>query len=172
MRIRKYATSAALTLAAAFILLGVPAWAGSSDNSFRARVVHVADGDTIEVVRQGDKMDMLKIRFYGVDAPESGQAYGNQAARYLRAKINKALVTVEVKQKRDRYGRIVAVVKTDQGQDVASLMAKAGYVWVDPRFCKSDRVCRVYRAGVDQARKNKAGLWRDKEPVPPWEWRQ
>lgn len=166
---------AAFALAAAFLICSVSAWASPLDGDatiFWARVVHVADGDTIEVVRQGEQMEMLKIRLYGVDAPENGQARGKRAGQYLRKMIHKKIVTVEVKQKRDRYGRIVGIVKTENGQDVAKDLAKSGYVWVDPRFCKSSRVCRGYWVGVRRAQQTKAGLWRDKEPVPSWEWRR
>lgn len=160
-----------MVITAAFLIIPVSAWAQAPDRFFWARVVHVTDGDTIEVVRRGEQMEMLKIRLYGVDAPEGGQAYGKRAGQYLRKMVNKKIVTIEVKQRRDRYGRIVGIVKTENGRDVARALAEAGYVWVDTRFCKSSRVCRGYWAGVRRAQQTKAGLWRDKEPVPPWEWR-
>jgi Micrococcal nuclease (thermonuclease) homologs len=71
------------------LIMAAPAWANPSDDPnrfFWARVVHVADGDTIEVVKQGDKLKMLKVRLYGVDAPEDGQAYGKKIFKHLYPK--------------------------------------------------------------------------------------
>lgn len=171
MRIRDITAKAALSLAAAFLMLSGPAWA-EAEQPFLARVVHVADGDTIEVVRQGDKMELHKIRLYGLDAPESGQAYGKRAAQYLRQMINKKIVTIEVMQQSDRYGRVVGIVRAEDGQDAGLELILAGYAWVYPQYCRRADICDGYRAAEGRARAAKVGLWQDKEPVPPWEWRK
>ena len=52
------------------LFLATPALAAS----FSGRVVHVADGDTITVLRPGNVEE--KIRLAEIDCPESGQAFG------------------------------------------------------------------------------------------------
>ncbi len=44
----------------------------------------IYDGDTIRVIRGNEE---LKIRFYGIDAPEKAQALGIESRDYLRSLI-------------------------------------------------------------------------------------
>ena len=130
----------------------------------------MAGGNTSEVVKRGDDLEMIRVRLYGLDAPEGGQAYCKRAGRELKKLVHKKIVMVEVMQKRDRYGRVVGIVRTQDGLDVGRELAKAGLMWVDPRFCRPSRVCRGYWAAVRGAQREKAGLWKE-QAVPPWEWR-
>jgi endonuclease YncB( thermonuclease family) len=56
------------TLALAF---SCPAWA-----DFTGKVVAVADGDTITVLREREQ---VKVRLVEIDAPEKAQAFGNRS---------------------------------------------------------------------------------------------
>ena len=164
---------AALITTAAFLIVTSFAWAGPEDDVdrfFWARVVQVKDGDTITVVRRNDNLDMVTVRLFGVDAPESDQPYGKQATRALTRLIHKKIVLVEIKKKADRYGRVVGVVK-HEGNDVGRELLESGWAWVDPRFSKQDRLGRGYWASVRRAEKAKIGLWGDDDPLPPWKWR-
>ncbi len=62
------------------VLLAIPtlcyAWSG--------KVVHVADGDTITVERDGKK---VKIRLYGIDTPEKSQWYGQNAKTFTSSQV-------------------------------------------------------------------------------------
>ena len=85
----------------ALVLLLLPSllWA------WQGKVVHVTDGDTIVVLTE-DK-EQVRIRLYGIDAPESGQPFGRVATRYVRDIA--ALEIVEIDEKyMDRYGRTIA----------------------------------------------------------------
>ena len=46
--------------------------------AWTGKVVGIADGDTITVLRDGH--DHVKIRLYGIDAPESGQPFGKASS--------------------------------------------------------------------------------------------
>lgn len=165
---------AALTLTAAFLVLAASAWAGPEENPdrfFWGRVVNVQDGDTITVVRSNDSLDLVIIRLYGIDAPESGQAFGTQAASKLRRLVHKKIVQVEIMQKSDRYGRIVGIVKRD-GDDVSMDLLYEGLAWVYPKFCRRDKPCKRYWAIARKAEKARMGLWKDKNPMSPWKWRK
>ena len=56
-----------------FLLLALP----STCLSWQAKVVSVADGDTIKVLR--DDRQVKKAILYGIDSPEEGQEFGQQA---------------------------------------------------------------------------------------------
>lgn len=133
------------------------------------RVVDVADGDTITVepIKGGDR---VKVRLYGIDCPEGKQPYG-QAARGFVANV--ALykpVKVDVaKQGKDRYGRAVATITVKGAGVLQELLLDAGLAWVYPQYCKDRPGWYALEA---RARKARRGLWRDDNPMPPWEWRK
>lgn len=133
--------------------------------SENVKVVGITDGDTIKVLIDGQQ---VKIRLYGIDAPESGQAFGVQAQTALKQitsgrKIN--LKTIDT----DRYGRSVSLVYAD-GANINEIMVLAGYAWVYPQYCKQS-FCNAWRQKENSARNSHSGLWRDNQPTPPWEWR-
>jgi endonuclease YncB( thermonuclease family) len=59
---------------AAFLILTVTTIATAEE--FSGKVVRVADGDTIEVLRDGAP---IRIRLQGVDSPETHQPFGTRA---------------------------------------------------------------------------------------------
>lgn len=71
--------------------------------AFIARVVRIADGDTLSVLLAGQQYG---IRLRHIDAPELRQAFGTRAKQALAAKLAGKDVRVEWRA-RDRYGRIL-----------------------------------------------------------------
>ena len=49
--------------------------------TFQCKVVGVTDGDTITCLT--DQKEQIKVRLYQIDAPESGQVYGQKAKQAL-----------------------------------------------------------------------------------------
>ncbi len=129
-------------------------------------VVKVLDGDSIRVKR-GNKF--YEIRLYGIDAPEHKQPYGSAAKRFTRKRIWKRTVTIEPKDI-DRYGRTVALVKS-QGRLINRELVRDGLAWVYPRYCREQPLCRNMKKDEDRAKKEARGLWKEKDPVSPWEWK-
>ena len=72
------------------------------------RVVRVADGDTIILLDAQNKQ--TKIRFYGVDAPEKAQDFGEVSRQYLADMVAGKDVVVTVVDV-DQYGRSVSRIK-------------------------------------------------------------
>ncbi len=70
-------------------------------------------------------------------------------------------------QTTDRYGRTVARVECD-GVDANVEQVRAGMAWVFDKYVTD----RSLYAVQDEARNARRGLWADKEPMPPWEWRR
>lgn len=133
------------------------------------RVVGVADGDTITVL-DSDKVQH-KIRLAGIDAPEKKQPFGNRSKESLSELAYDKTVTVET-DKRDKYGRQVGKVLVN-GQDVNLVQVERGMAWFYRQYQReqspNDR--RLYEAAEDAAKADRRGLWRDADPMPPWDFR-
>ena len=73
---------------------------------------------------------------------------------------------VEVNESgKDRYKRMIGTIYLN-GKDINAQMVENGYAWAYRKFSKK------YTAHESKAKSQKLGLWRDKEPIPPWEWRR
>src|SRR5262245_36012063 len=60
--------------------------------AFEGRVVSVADGDTLTVLRDHTQ---VRIRLHGIDAPEKGQPYGARAKQLTSELAFGTVVRVE-----------------------------------------------------------------------------
>jgi len=136
-------------------------------HAWEGKVVNVTDGDTINVYNA--EQGQVKIRLYGIDCPEKGQPYGQAAGKYLASLIAGAMVEIEPVTK-DRYGRTVAIVMDDE-LNVNQEMVRSGYAWVYRKYCDKE-FCDYWLALENDARAGKLGLWREPDPIPPWEWRK
>jgi micrococcal nuclease len=77
------------------------------------------------------------------------------------------MVTVKG-EKYDRYKRLIGIVINDKNQNVNLEMIKLGMAWHFTKYSKD----AVYDKLEKQARKNRVGLWQDKNPIEPWLWRE
>jgi endonuclease YncB( thermonuclease family) len=127
------------------------------------KVVKVVDGDSLHVY---SNKGTYKIRLSGIDAPERGQAYGKRAKEHLEFLVAGKQVIAIVESK-DRYGRYVASVKV-QSKDVCAEMLTAGYAWHYKQYDNNKYYDELQR----EAKKAKRGLWLDKKPQAPWEYRK
>lgn len=78
-----------------------------------ATITKITDGDTVQAVTpEGTK---LKVRLYGIDAPETpkgkipGEPFGNDARDYLAILVSNMTVRLEIRDI-DRYRRMVAIL--------------------------------------------------------------
>lgn len=156
-------------------ILAAPAWA----DTFTGRVVNVSDGDTVTVLDAGKQQH--KVRLAGIDAPEKGQAFGRRAGEYLAQLVKGKQATVDW-NKIDRYQRKVGKLLAappdcptcEHTLDVNLAMVMAGYAWHYKAYAKEQSVedRTRYDAAENEARFTRAGLWHDKNPIPPWDWRK
>jgi len=143
---------------------GLPGTArAASPAPTRWRVVSVHDGDTVMCI--DDDKAQHKVRLFGIDAPEIGQAFGTKSRDKLAEIVKGRTVEVEAHGE-DRYGRTLARLEA-AGKDVNREMVKAGLAWHYARYSDDSTLASAQR----DARSAKRGLWADKKPVPPWEWR-
>ena len=155
------------TIAAMLLALALACTANAE--TITGLVVGVADGDTITVL-DADKVQH-KIRLAGIDAPEKKQAFGNRSKESLSDLAFDKTVNVET-DKRDRYGRQIGKVLVN-GRDVNLVQIERGMAWFYRKYQReqSPNDQRLYEAAEDAAKADKRGLWRDADPMPPWEFR-
>lgn len=131
------------------------------------KVISVADGDTITILTKSKQE--VKIRLYGIDTPESRQAFGQKAKQFTSSLVYGKQVDVKAYDT-DKYGRTVDVVLVN-GQNVNEEIIRAGYAWQYRKYCL-ESFCPGWLKFEESARASKIGLWYDKNPTPPWEWRK
>jgi len=162
---------AALLLA----LLATPAAAAALEG----RVIHIADGDTLTVLDA--RQQSHKVRLAGIDAPERGQPFGRRSAEALGRLTANRTVTVDG-GKTDRYQRRVGIVRVAPADctacapsvDVGLALIGAGLAWhyraYEREQSATDRA--QYQAAEAGARDRQDGLWADRAPTAPWDWRR
>jgi endonuclease YncB( thermonuclease family) len=120
---------------------------------------HVVDGDT------------LRVRLHGIDAPESRQSCtlsgvgwpcGQNATRVLTGVVDGQVVTCRG-DKRDRYGRLIAVCYIGS-VDLNARMVRDGWALAYRRYASD------YIAEESEARAAGSGIWQG-QFVEPWKWR-
>lgn len=139
-------------------------------DTLKGYVVGVADGDTLTVLDAN--REQHKIRLSGIDAPEKAQAFGQRSKQSLATLAFNKNVTIEW-AKRDRYGRIIGKILVDGG-DINLEQVKTGMAWWYRDYAKEQpTIDRAdYEQAEQQAKTRRLGLWIDRDPTPPWEWRR
>ena len=124
----------------------------------------VIDGDTIEIIDADNQRH--RIRLVEIDAPEQSQMSGIKAKNALVNKIHGKEITVRYSE-RDSYGRILGKVYY-QERWINREMIADGWAW-HFRWYSDDRELALAEKA---ARKATRGLWKNKNPIPPWEYRR
>jgi endonuclease YncB( thermonuclease family) len=135
--------------------------------AFPATVLRATDGDTI-VVRTNDAED-IKVRLYGIDAPEVKQEGGKEATAALRPLQGQMVIIREMDI--DQSGQTVALVEHN-GRSVNLDLVAQGHAWFYSQYCKTGPMCGQIKVAQDEARAAKRGLWAGEKPVAPWDWRK
>ncbi|MFM1907992.1 MAG: hypothetical protein RLZZ591_1669 [Pseudomonadota bacterium] len=133
------------------------------------RVVGVSDGDKVTVL--DDQKVQHKIRLAGIDAPEKKQAFGWVSKDHLAKQVFSKFVTEDY-AKSVKYGRLVGKILLD-GQDVNIRQLQTGLAWHYKKYeaeqPPGDRL--TYARAEQMAMDRRIGLWCDKSPVAPWDFR-
>jgi endonuclease YncB( thermonuclease family) len=128
----------------------------------------VIDGDTIEI--HGER-----IRFNGIDAPESAQLCADAGGRTYRCGARSAEALAEWLAasspttckfvERDQYGRFVGNCTRADGASVQRWLVRSGYAMDWPRYSNG-----AFAKEQAAAKAEKIGIWQGKFQ-PPSEWR-
>ena len=127
----------------------------------------IIDGDSL---RSGK----LRIRLFGVDAPEKKQKCKDKKGKHWNCGIKAEKTLTELVKSEpkifcelkavDRFGRLV--MRCFAGRiDIASALVRAGLALAYRQYSSA------YVQDEDIARNNKVGMWRGSF-VKPWEWRR
>jgi endonuclease YncB( thermonuclease family) len=147
---------------------GAPEGKGVSENgSFTGIVVQIVDGDSL-IIRVN--RENRRIALYGIDCPENNQVYGN-AAQYW---VNMLVFHKEVRVRAippENFRQTPALIYFGEDRCLNQELVLAGLAWVDRRSCQRPE-CRRWIDGEESARRAGVGLWKDREPMPPWKWRE
>jgi micrococcal nuclease len=125
-----------------------------------ATITKITDGDTVQAITpEGTK---LKVRLYGIDAPETakgkkpGEPFGNASRDYLSSLVNQRSVRVEILDI-DRYRRMVAILWLAE-RNVNQEMIAAGMAEAYVEYLK-----QPYRAlfiqAEQEAKAQGRGVW-------------
>jgi micrococcal nuclease len=140
-------------------------------------VVHVVDGDTLDIDVPDGRNRYTRIRLLGIDTPETGgeqsgvMYFGPQAAEFTRKSALGKSVTLYLDSPnptRGKYGRLLAYVKSQDGGFLNELLLTEGYAYADLRFSHS--FYNKYKQLQSAARSAKKGLWQNVTPdqLPAW----
>ncbi len=130
------------------------------------KVSKITDGDTFYVMTKNS--EKFKIRFIGIDAPESynvgkkfrKEYFGKEAKVFATnlLKNKKVKLTFDV-QKTDRYGRILAYIYLENGVFLNQYLVENGFAVV-ATFPPNVKYVEVFTKAEKSARNKKLGLWK------------
>jgi len=145
------------------------------------RVVHVVDGDTLDIDHPDGQYDTTRVRLLGVDTPEKANEnnaamyYADEATAFVQDLAEGRRVAIhldEVGDVRGKFGRLLAYVELPDGSILNERIVLEGYGYADTRFPHRDYT--RYIELQNQARRLQEGLWADVQPDqwPRWLQRQ
>ena len=134
---------------------------------YKGKITKIYDGNTFWAELSNGITDSIK--FYGIDCPELDQQYGVAAKEHLESQLNR---DIELEYKgRDRNNYMMAIVTyTTKNGDKVNMneeLLENGYAWKN-KYTDNKKFEKLEK----EARKKKAGLWRNEDAVPPWEYRK
>ena len=133
-----------------------------SNKYIRAYVSDVTDGDTLEINYRETE---YKVRLLCIDTPESVkqgvdiQPYALEASELTKKlTLHKNVRLVFEKGLRDRYGRLLAYIILDSGENINSLLVRNGYARVE--FVSPNKRYKEYFQKLqNEAVKDGVGMW-------------
>ncbi len=137
-------------------------------NLIEVKILKISDGDSFHA--SYDNLP-IRVRLYGIDAPERKQINSSFSENQLKEilKVNESY-TIEVMDV-DAYGRYVGIAYVGEGETAQQLLLEEGNVWLYPRYCKAS-ICYYWENLEEKAKNKKLGIWKDKNPTPPWEFKR
>jgi endonuclease YncB( thermonuclease family) len=164
---------ALLITGAVFVILPL-AVCGTVFADFSGRLVAVLDGDRLQIAKADSEQGVV-LRLGGIDAPEEGQPFWQEAKTFLdRLLAGKPFrVTVRRPLLQDTGGLSVGNIVLPDGSTANRALITAGLAWADEEeFQDDDAGMQELKVLEAEARKARRGLWADPEPVPPWLYRR
>lgn len=169
------------------IILGLSINSFSAEPWLKGKVMNVVDGDTIKVkldigrevgltftdmdFHESLEKNITTIRLSQIDAPELKQKMGQKVMQYLRRKLLFKTVRIIESGTSNTAGLMNADVWYElkggkNWRNINEEMVADGMAWVD-KFSYDEDLKRI----ETKAKKNKKGIFKVKNPMPPWIFR-
>jgi micrococcal nuclease len=145
------------------LLVGFVHFTLVAGDTVSGKVISVIDGNTLEVVTETN--ESYRVVLQGIDCPEIGQAFGEEARLHLEGIMLTKEITVEL-QGKDRWGNYIAIVFVDDLDPRIDLLNR-GLAWTAEKGTTAG-----LKDLEERARKNYLGLWEQENPTPPWIYRR
>lgn len=142
--------------------------AANADSAFqidKVRLISCYDGDTC-TFKKPNETNKIKVRFFGIDAPEKKQAFGTQSRDSLTKLLSEAKnIRLECNGKKS-FKRMVCDVYADNVY-ANQYLVRNGYAWDAEKYSKGK-----FKLDQEHAQKNKLGMWVSDGNVVPSEYRK
>jgi endonuclease YncB( thermonuclease family) len=129
-------------------------------------VTRVIDGDTINLFLFSSG-NIVSSRLNGIDCPEKGQPFYEEATKYTSDLCLYKQVSV-IKYGKDKYDRLIVDIILPDGKNLNEEIVRAGFAWWYHLYSDSLLLKKL----ENEARAARRGLWSQPNPVPPWEFRK
>jgi endonuclease YncB( thermonuclease family) len=146
---------------ALWLFLCFMACAVAGADRVRVTCLRVVDGDTLVVQEAAETP--LRVRLWGIDAPERSQPFGKEAKAALAERANGRELEIE-RVAVDRYGRAVCRLYSDVEYLNAALV-REGFAWHSAKYAPR---AEDLAAAETAAKAACAGLWQQGQAVAPW----
>ena len=129
-------------------------------------VVHIVDGDTVDVLKDGAK---VRVRLIGINTPESVdprrgvQCFGIEASDEMKRLLEGQSVRLKGDPSQDtydKYHRMLAYIFLPDATNVNEHMIAAGYAH-EYTYRVPYRYQKEFKAAEAQAREAGRGLWKN-----------
>jgi micrococcal nuclease len=129
----------------------------NTDYSGVYNVVHVADGDTIDIEKDGSK---VRLRLLGINSPES--VAKNRPSMYMSELAVAKKVRIELdslKPEKDEYGRVLAYVWREDGLFINKQMIQSGNAYEYTYNSEKYKFQNDFKTTQRTAKEKNLGLW-------------
>lgn len=140
--------------------------AHAATRTLTGQVSRVVDGDTLWFKPDDPAEPLVAVRLRGIDAPESCQAWGRQAAAALREQVQARQATLRI-HGQDDYRRTLGTLSVGDVEINGALVTQ-GHAWA----WRDVHGRSPYLQQEAAARANRQGLHAEPAAVTPWDFRQ
>ena len=136
------------------------------------KVVTVGSGDTVLI---DDGVNRMIISILGIDAPENGQTFYEEAKKNLSDLLTgkKVVLKYSLHNLKNDFGYFPARVFIG-GKDIGLSVLENGFAWRNEKdkFFLERKDDQANEQAEAQAQSAKIGIWKDEKPQKPWEYRE
>ena len=117
------------------------------------QVQRIIDGDTIVL------SDQRRVRLIGIDTPERGEHYFQEAKIRLENLIADKQITLEKDiSETDRFGRLLRYIVIDE-KNINEILVREGYAQAK-KYKPDTKYSEIFEQAEKEAREKQLGIWK------------